>query len=83
MQPPVGIWTRLMFFSTSAAASSSGFSVQAAYLRFSPDISTTPAVRLPESWVQGAELVIVKATAGGAVERPLEIPEFTIPSLSQ
>ena len=74
--------TRLLpglFFGNSS--SSNGFSASGQFIRFPPGYAPTEKDRLDidEAWIAGAEIVIVRATAGGSVPRPLEIRDFPLP----
>ena len=73
--------TRLLpglFFGNSS--SSNGFSASGQFIRFPPGYAPTEKDRLDidEAWIAGAEIVIVRATAGGSVPRPLEIRDFSL-----
>jgi hypothetical protein len=61
-------------------SSSNGFSAAGQFIRFPPGYAPSEKDRLDidEAWIAGAEIVIVRATAGGSVPRALEIPEFPL-----
>ncbi len=57
----------------------SGFSARAEALEFPPNyVRKDLVVTVNETWISEAELVIVRSTEEGAVERPLAIPDFPI-----
>ena len=58
--------------------SSNGFSVTGAFIRFPPGYSEKDRLDIDEAWIAGAEIVVVRSTAGGSVPRPLEIRDFPL-----
>jgi hypothetical protein len=73
------LW-RLMPFGVSAAGSSDGFRARLLSVRF-PAYGPWDKEKAPElddEWLSGAELVIVRATRVGTVERQLHIAEFPL-----
>jgi hypothetical protein len=61
------------------SAQTSGFSSRGMVLRFPPRYDPNAAtLDVDDAWLAGAELVIVRRTEEGWVERNLEIPDFPI-----
>ncbi len=62
------------------SSSSNGFSATRHFIRFPPGYAPAEKDRLDidDAWIAGAEIVIVRATAGGSVPRALEIPDFPL-----
>ena len=62
------------------SSSSNGFSATGQFIRFPPGYASSDKDRLDidEAWIAGAEIVVVRATAGGSVPRALEIPDFPL-----
>lgn len=61
-------------------SSFNGFSAAGQFIRFPPGYAPSEKDRLDidEAWMAGAEIVIVRATAGGSVPRALEIRDFPL-----
>jgi len=57
-----------------------GFSAAGQFIRFPAGYAPPDEDRvdIDEAWIAGAEIVIVRATAGGSVPRALEIPDFPL-----
>jgi hypothetical protein len=61
------------------SADSSGFSSRGMVLRFPPRYTpTAETLDVDDAWLAGAELVIVRRTEEGWIERTVEIPDFPI-----
>jgi hypothetical protein len=61
------------------SADSSGFSSRGMVLRFPPrHTPTAETLDVDDAWLAGAELVIVRRTEEGWIERTVEIPDFPI-----
>jgi hypothetical protein len=62
-----------------AEGENSGFTARAAMLFYSPRLGGNDvAIHVDEEWMNGAELVIVRSTPAGSVERQLAIAPFPI-----
>ena len=75
--------TRLLpglVYGNGGSSSSNGFSVTGAFIRFPPGYPPSEKDRLDidDAWIAGAEIVIVRSTAGGSVPRSLEIRDFPL-----
>jgi hypothetical protein len=76
--------TRLLpFWVASEREQEGGFSARAVQIYFRPSYDAEgPSVELSDNWIEGAELVIVRTTQEGSVERTLEIQNFPLRSNS-
>lgn len=66
------------FLGNFGVSETSGFRARALTLQFRATPLEPERVAFDSSWMERAELVIVRSTEGGAVERRLLIPEFPI-----
>lgn len=70
---------RFLPFGISAGVQQSEFTARELLLQFSvPENMEGEAIVVDATWLAGAELVIVRMTPAGTVERELEIPDFRL-----
>ena len=63
----------------SSATQTSGFIAGGLLIRFSPTSGIQgESLPIDEAWLAGAELVIVRATREGSVQRELEMSDFDV-----
>ena len=63
---------------SAATGDSDGFSVTSWLVQFPAFNRGDPSLRIDETWLAGAELIVVRATGHGSVVRTLEMPGFVI-----
>jgi hypothetical protein len=56
----------------------SGFRARGLLIRFPANHGQEESFRLEDEWIDGAELVVVRATREGSVQRKLEIADFPL-----
>lgn len=75
----VSLMRVLPFGAGTASGESSGFTLRAAMIYFQPSPGAVgQQVSFDSRWIEQAELVIVRSTQAGSVERRLAIPNFPI-----
>lgn len=68
----------LPFASGVAEGENAGFRPRAITIQFPPTYNDQSLIALDDGWLAHAELVIVRSTEGGSVERRLAIADFPI-----
>lgn len=61
-----------------SAGPNRGFDVRSLMIQFPSSYGLNETVSLEDDWIHGAELVVVRTTREGFVERTLEIAEFPL-----
>ena len=73
------VFGRFLPFSIGGSVQTSGFRARGLVIRFPPGYGVEGAsLSIEDDWVEGAELVVVRATREGSVERTLDIAGFPL-----
>lgn len=73
------VFGRFLPFSIGGAVQTSGFRARGLAIRFPPGYGVEGAsLSIEDDWVEGAQLVVVRATREGSVERTLDIAGFPL-----